>query len=179
MWSLIFRLAMMGGAMLVMWNVVVTFARALRHPAKTIALPPETRDEAAARDMVERALSRVTAIEIAIASLKDEDLWTATEAMADAVSRLTRAVLGDPPRYRRARRHLGQVLFGAEHVSKKFATIYGGTPDPDAKARFISLLADLERAYDRAAKAYARSGMDDLEIETAVIRELIDRAKKR
>lgn len=175
---MVFRLAMMGGAVLVMWNVAITFARALRHPKRTVTLPPGSRDEAAAREMVERALVRLTSIQVAVAELKDEELWSATEELSEAVNHLTSVVLGDPARYRRARRHLGQILFGADHVTKRFAALYGPTPDVEAKERFIVLLADLEKTYRRAASDYAKAGMEDLVVETEVLRQLVDRAKR-
>lgn len=178
MWSLIFRLAMMGGAVLVMWNVVTTFARALRHPARTVALPPESRDEATARELVQLALERITTTEVAMAALKDPELWSATEGFAESAKRLTAAVLADPGRYRRARRHLGQILFGAAHVAKRFQSLYAATPDAEAKARMITLFTDLEATYARAAEQYAKAGMDDLEVETDVLRQLLDRARR-
>ncbi len=178
MWSLVFRLAMMGGAVLVMWNVFATFARALRHPAQTVALPPESREEQAAREIVERALKRTTSIEVHIADLKDGDLWSATEAFVGAVKGLTKAVLANPSKYRRVRRHLGQILFGADHVTKRFSELYGATPDAAAKADFIALLGDLERTFLRATEGYAKAGMDELQVEADVLRQLLNRSRR-
>ncbi len=169
---------MMGGVVLVMWNVTITFARALRHPKQTVALPPESRDEAAAREMVERALVRLTSMRVAVAELKDEELWSAMEKLSEAVNHLTSVVLSDPTRYRRARRHLGQILFGADHVARRFAALYRPSPDAEAKERFIALLTDLEKTYRRAASDYAKAGMEDLVVETEVLRQLVDRAKR-
>ncbi len=178
MLSLFLRLAMLGGGVLVMWNVFATFARALRAPKKVLIAAPEDRASAAARDLCSSAARRVTNIEMAMAGLGDAELWSATEAFAKAVGQLIAAVQADPVRYRRARRHLGQILFGTEQATKRFAKLNSVVVNDASKAGFLTLLQDLSDAFERAASEYSKAGLTDLEIESQVLRDLIDRAKR-
>ncbi len=176
MWPMLLRLAMMGGAVLFAWNLATEVGRLLRKPKTPEALPPANREEAAARDMCAAALEKTTAIEMAIAPLGDGVLWNRAEGFSFAVNKLTDAVLADPSRYRRARRHLTQILFGAKHAAKHFAKLYAASPNEEARDNFVSLLDDLTAAYQKAAEQYAEAGYADLEIEEDVLRELVEKA---
>ncbi|MDD9921075.1 MAG: 5-bromo-4-chloroindolyl phosphate hydrolysis family protein [Boseongicola sp.] len=176
--GLIFRIAMLGGAIFVMWNVVETFVRALRAPRKNLSLSKEDRDSAAARDMVAAAMKKLTIIKSEMATLHDGDLWASTEEFTASVEKLNQAVLANPTGQRRARRHLTQFLFGAKSATKKFAKVHGMAPDESRKANFIALLKDLTQVFDKAVEDYARPDIEDLEIEEKVLRELVERTTK-
>ncbi|MDJ0640146.1 MAG: hypothetical protein QNJ20_15045, partial [Paracoccaceae bacterium] len=89
---------------------------------------------------------------------------------------LTEAVLAEPSQYRRARRHLTQVLFGVKEAARHFAKLYAAAPNERARENFISLLDDLTDVYQTAAAQYSEAGYADLEIEEAVLRELVKKA---
>lgn len=176
--GLVLRLAMLGGAVLVMWNVAETFLRALRAPRQTMALDSECRNAAAARDLAEMATRKIVIIKAEIASTGDSELWTACEAFTDAAERLAAAVVMEPVGYRRARRHLSQILFGAKSATKRYVALQQVAPDEDGRARFIQLYRDLETAFKQAIVDYAESSKAELEIEEAVLRELISRVSR-
>jgi hypothetical protein len=177
MWSLVFRLALMASAMLVAWNFARAWLGTLSAPKKRPELPPESPAEIAARVMAEEATRHVTAIEVAIASLADAELWAATESFTGAVNRLKAAMLAEPAHYRRARRHFGQILIAAEQTAKHFARHYAATPDPGTRRRFKDLLGELTEAFERAAGHYASAGAAQLEVEAEALKELLRRAR--
>ena len=166
----------MGGIVLFMYNLAMEAGRLLRAPRKAVALPPADRIEVAAMDLCEGAMKKATAIEMAIAPLGDGTLWIKAEVFTAAVGKLTEAVMADPARYRRARRHLGQILFGAKQAAKRFARLYAAAPNEEARANFIDLLEQLSVVYQRAAAEYAEKGYADLAIEEEVLRELVRKA---
>lgn len=175
MWSLVFRLALMASAVLVTWNFLRIWIGALTAPKRAPELPPANPSEIAARALAEEATRHVTGIEVAIAGLSDEELWTATETFTAAVNRLRDAMLADPGHYRRAKRHLGQILIAAEQTVKHFARHYAATPDPGTRRRFLDLLGELTEAFDRAATRYAGAGAAELEAEAEALKELLRR----
>jgi len=178
MFGLIIRIAMLGGALLVLWNAFAVFAQALRSPKQSLSLSKDDRDLAAARDMATAALKKVTTLKADIAVLEDGALWTAAEALAQSVERLVQAMLANPAGHRRARRHLSQLLFGAKAATRKFARVHAIAPDPDRKASFIALLDDLRAAFDQATADYVKSDIANLKIEEAVLRDLVARATR-
>ena len=178
MWSLVFRLALLASTLIVAWNFARAWVGMLRGPGKTAELPAESPSEIAARVMAEEATRHTTAIEVAIAGLSDQELWQATEAFTAAVGRLKAAMLADPAHYRRAKRHLGQILIAAEQTAKHFARHYAATPDPGTRRQFLSLAQDLTEAYDRAARSYAEAGAAELEIEAETLKELLRRGRR-
>lgn len=175
MWSLVFRLALLASTVIVMWNFARAWVGVLRAPKERPALPAATNSEIAARVMAEEATRHVTAIEVAIAGLSDADLWQATSGFTEAVGRLKAAVLAEPDHYKRAKRHLKQILIAAEQTAKHFARHYAATPDPGTRRQFIALLGDLTEAYDRATSRYAEAGAVELEIEAETLKELLRR----
>lgn len=178
MLTLIIRLAMLGGVIVLTANVLGYWLRALLPPAKPAAALPGDRAEARARTMAEQAARRVTAMEVAVAELKDDELWRAIAAVSEAVRRLISALIADPERHRRARRHLGQLLYAAEQTVIRFARHYRGSRDDAARARFLGIAGDLAAEFDRAARDYAKSGAADLELDAEVLSDLIERARR-
>ncbi|MEQ8923541.1 MAG: hypothetical protein RLO38_14885 [Roseovarius confluentis] len=177
MWSLVFRLALMASALLVAWNFARAWLGTLSAPKKTRQLPPQSPSEIAARVLAEEATRHVTAIEVAIAGLADEELWAATEAFTGAVNRLRAAMLAEPAHYRRAKRHFGQILIAAEQTVRHFARHYTATPDPGTRRRFLDLLGELTEAFDRAVGHYASAGAAELELEAETLKDLLRRTR--
>lgn len=175
MWSLLFRLALMASTLILAWNFARAWIAVLRAPKRNPELPPETPAEIAARVLAEEATRHVTAIEVAIAGLADHELWEATEHFSEAVGRLKAAMLAEPAHYRRAKRHLGQILIAAEHTAKHFARHYAATPDPGTRRQFLELASELAEAFDRAAVQYAKAGAAELEVEAETLKELLRR----
>lgn len=173
---LLVRLAVIGSALVVAANVVLTWFRVLTGPRKAKAIEAEL-PPSPARDMVEEATTRMNAIQVTVAQLKDPEMWQATAAFAQAVERLNAAVMSDPDRYRTARRYLGQILPAAEEAITKFAALYR-TTGPDVKAPFLELAAELTTAYDQAATDYMETTAAEVLVEAEVLRELLDRARR-
>ena len=175
--GLLLRLAVLGSAFVVVWNVAAAWVRALTGPKKPAALPAEI-PPSPARDMVEDATRRVNAIQVQIARLKDAQMWQATSDFSEAVARLNEAVLSDPGRYRLARRYLTQILPAAEDATDKFAVLYRTTGKAAAKAPFIELADELTSAFDQAARDYMQPTADEVLVEAEVLRELLDRTRR-
>ncbi len=175
--NLLVRLAVLGSAFVVLWNVLGTWLRALSAPKKTPALPASV-PPSPARDMVEAATRHLNAIEVEVARLKDPAMWQAAEDFAAAVGRLNAAVLSDPDRYRLARRYLGQILPAAEEATAKFAALYRTTGAEAARAPFLELAGELTAAFDQAARDYMQATAAEVLVEAEVLRELLDRARR-
>ena len=175
MWSLVFRLALLASSLFVMWNFAKAWITVLSAPKKAPELPPMSHAEIAARVLAEEATRHVTAIEVAIAGLADQELWEATEAFTKSVHGLQDAMLAEPTYYKRAKRHLGQILIAAEQTARHFARHYAATPDPGTRWQFLDLAGELTTAYTRAAEQYAQSGAADLTVEAETLKELLRR----
>lgn len=179
MWSLVFRLALMASTLIVAWNVARAWIAVLRAPHKPAELPADTPSGIAAKALAEEAIRHVTAIEVAIAELADDDLWKATERFTGAVRALIAAMLAEPQHHRRAKRHLKQILIAADQTTRHFARHYTATPDPGTRREFLDLAGELAEAYDRAAKSYASAGAEELRIEAETLKDLLRRAHRR
>lgn len=177
MWSLVFRLALMASALIVAWNFARAWIGTLAPPTRRAELPPETPTEIAARVLAQEATRHETAIEVAIAGLSDGELWEATEVFIASVDRLKAAMIAEPAGYKRAKRHLGQILIAAEQTARHFARHYAATPDPGTRRQFLDLLAELTAAFDRAAERYSKVGAAALEVEAETLKELLRRSR--
>lgn len=175
MWSLIFRLALLASTLVVAWNFARAWIGVLGAPKRAPELPAESHAEIAARVMAGEATRHVTAIEVVIAGLSDDDLWTATQDFTSSVNLLRDAMLAEPEHYRRAKRHLGQILIAAEQTARHFARHYAATPNPGTRKRFMELLREMAAAFRRAAEDYAKTGAAALEVEAETLKELLRR----
>jgi hypothetical protein len=175
MWSFVFRLALLASTIIVMLNFARAWIAVLRGPKRHPEVAAESHAEIAARIMAGEATRHVTAIEVAVAGLADADLWHATEAFSGAVNALKAAMLAEPDHYRRAKRHLGQILIAAEQTTRHFARHYGATPNPGTRRQFMELLEALTEAYGRATEHYASAGATELELEAETLKELLKR----
>ncbi|NND20383.1 MAG: hypothetical protein HKN98_17580 [Silicimonas sp.] len=175
MWSLVFRLALLASSLIVAWNFARIWIGALGAPKKAPELPAPSHADIAARALAEEATRHVTAIEVAIAHLSDQELWDATAGFTAAVNRLEAALLAEPSNYRRAKRHLGQILIATEQMAKHFARHYAATPNPGTRRQFLDLMRALTEAYGRATTSYAEAGATALEVEAETLKELLRR----
>ena len=167
---------MIGSALVVAVNVIITWMRALAGPRKPKAIEAEI-PPSPARDMVEESTKHLNAILVKVAELKDAEMWHAATRFEEAVGRLNTAVLSDPDRYRSARRYLGQILPAADEAVTKFAALYR-TTGPEVKPSFLELVDELTVGFDQAAKDYMKATEAELLVEADVLRELLDRARR-
>ena len=177
MWSLVVRIALLASSLIVMWNFARAWVGMLRAPKNKPELTPQSHAEIAARVMAEEATRHVTAIEVAIAGLGDQALWQAIEQFTESVGRLKAAMLAEPDYYKRAKRHLGQILIATEQTAKHFARHQKATPEPETRQQFLDLSAELTVAFDRAAAQYAKSGAAELQVEAETLKELLRRSR--
>ena len=175
--SLLLRLAFIGSTLVVAWNVIVMWVRVLRGPRKPATLPPAY-PPSPARDMAQDALRAINAIQLEVASLKDAEMWQATNKFGNAVERLNMAVLNDPDRYRLAKRYLGQILPAAEEALGKFAALYKTGRKEAAKVPFLELTGELTTAFNQAADDYMKAIEAEVLVEADVLRDLLDRARR-
>ncbi|MGI9388423.1 MAG: hypothetical protein ACR2O1_00065 [Boseongicola sp.] len=125
--------------------------------------------------MAEEATRHVTAIEVAVAGLSDKELWNAIALFTESVGQLKAAMLAEPDYYKRAKRHLGQILIATEQMAKHFARHQAATPDSATRQQFLELVAELTEAFNRAATQYAKSGAAELQVEAETLKELLRR----
>lgn len=175
--NVILRLAMLGSMALLSWNVLRYWLGALREPKK-IAAPPEDRAALRAREMAGQATRRLTAMQVAVAELNDSEMWEAMRRFSGEVERLVAAMLADPGRHARAKRHLGQLLYAAEPAVKHFARHWRATKDPAVKAHFLEIAGELTAEFGRAADDYAGAGAADLKLEAEVLSDLMKRLRR-
>ncbi|MGY6411279.1 MAG: 5-bromo-4-chloroindolyl phosphate hydrolysis family protein [Alkalilacustris sp.] len=127
---------------------------------------------ARALDATEPPLAEMTA---AIARLGDPALTDRVTRFADTVRTLAKSLERDPRGFASARRHLGVYLIGARDAAVRFADLQARAPDPALRARFDSLLDDLERSYAHRLAALREGDRTALDIEIDVLQDRLTR----
>ena len=106
-----------------------------------------------------------------VAPLACPDIMPHLTRFESAVARMVQAVEDDPERARSQQKHLGVYLDGAEEASDRFIAVHRGTGDPETHSRYVQLLHDLGRAYEKRAFEYAEQGRMRLDAQMDVLSE--------
>jgi hypothetical protein len=97
------------------------------------------------------------------------------ERFTTSVRDMVRTVEEDPRDLTAARKYLGVYLMGARDASIKFADLYSRTRDPEAQAKYIALLDDLDRNFVAKTNKLMADSQTDLDIEVEVLRDRLAR----
>lgn len=128
-------------------------------------------DKLRAEDMVVAAERHVEQMAAKLAPLADDEISAGFSGFEAAARKLFAAVRRDPAHRRNMRRHLGVYLESAMEATTRFATIYDGSGDGLAKARYLGLLDDLTSAFLRQAESYQEGARTGFDIEIDVLSE--------
>ncbi|MFD1913918.1 5-bromo-4-chloroindolyl phosphate hydrolysis family protein [Halodurantibacterium flavum] len=138
----------------------------------------DKRPEGAARPETERALrslaeaeAQLTAMSEVAAALADRDLSLEVARFQSTARRMFRRVEEDPRDLPAARRYLGVYLQGARDATDRYATLVAHGPNPQARADYLGLLADLEQSFAAKAERLIENDRTDLRIEIDVLRD--------
>ena len=118
-------------------------------------------------------------IRTSAAALAETDVMPLIRAFDDSVDALLTAALRDPERAGTLRKFFGVYLDGAAEASERFASVYSGTGDIDAREKYFALLDKLTKAYTAKAHDYAASGQIKMDVQIDVLNESLANESRR
>ena len=125
--------------------------------------------------VVDEAERHLTTMREVIARGRDRDLLTRVEAFQATARKMIRTVEEDPRDLTAARKYLGVYLMGARDASIKYADLVAKRPDPDKRADYEALLADLETNFAALTERLLSDDRSDLDVEIEVLRDRLGR----
>ncbi len=128
----------------------------------------ETERVAKAVDKAETLLSEMVA---AARRIGDRGIEQRVDALAASVRDMFRTVEDDPRDLSGARKFLGVYLRGARDATIKYADLASKTSDAEAKAKYESLLSDLEASFNTQRETMMLDNRTDLDVEIEVLRD--------
>lgn len=128
----------------------------------------ETERVAKVVDKAEALLSETLA---AARGIGDRRIEQRVETLAAAVRDMFRTVEDDPRDLSGARKFLGVYLRGARDATIKFADLNSKTQDAAARAKYESLLTDLEASFNTQRETMMLDNRTDLDVEIEVLRD--------
>lgn len=134
------------------------------------------RDQFRAGTISEAAQARMSAMTDQIATLQDEELNAMMGGFGAVLTRMLLIMKDDPARMRALRVHLGVYLDGAEEATTRFAALYRGTRDANARADYMLLLCDLADEFEARGTQYAMDGKSKLDVQIDVLRSKMGKA---
>lgn len=120
---------------------------------------------------VDGAEGYLAAMQDAIRRAGDRGLSDRVGDFATTARAMFRQIESDPRDLTAARRYLGVYLMGARDATVAFATLYAQTRDPAARAKYESLLADLQVNFAAQRQALLANDRSGLDIQIDVLRE--------
>ena len=125
--------------------------------------------------VVDEAERHLDAMRDAIKRAGDHALERRVERFQDTARAMFRTVEEDPRDLTAARKYLGVYLLGARDATIKFADLYAGTRDADARANYEDLLNDLETNFAAKTRKLLLEDRTDMDIEIKVLRDRLQR----
>lgn len=120
---------------------------------------------------VEKAETLLSETLTASRRIGDRLIEQRVETLAAAVRQMFRAVEEDPRDLSGARKFLGVYLRGARDATIKFADLNSKIHDATVKAKYESLLTDLEASFNIQRKTMMLDNRTDLDVEIEVLRD--------
>ena len=105
----------------------------------------------------------------------DRALESRLDQFQITVRDMLRTVEDDPRDLTKARKFLGVYLMGARDASVKYADLATRAPNPQAREKYLALLADLEQNFTAKTRALMADSTTDLDIEIEVLRDRLER----
>ncbi len=125
--------------------------------------------------VVEEAEAHIANIRETIAGVKDRGLGARVEAFLGVAARLIRTVEEDPRDLTAARKYLSVYLRGADEATAKFVEVYTRGGSAEARAKYESLLTDLESNFAARTEKLLLNDQEDMEIEIKVLQDRLQR----
>ena len=131
--------------------------------------------DAATSERVARAIERAEGLlrdtTAAAKRVGDRPLEARIDRLADQARDVFRTVEEDPRDLARARTFLSVYLLGLRDATVKFADLYGRTRDVQVRAKYESLLSDLETSFAAKRTLLLEDNRSNLDVEIEVLRE--------
>lgn len=124
---------------------------------------------------VSAAQDELDAMSDALRRAREPALEARLEKFQATVRQLLIRVEDDPRDLSAARKYLGIYLRGAREATVKFADLYSGNRDADARAAYQTLLDDLDADFAAKSDKLLQDNRTDLDIEIEVLRERLQR----
>ncbi len=125
--------------------------------------------------VVDEAEKHLDAMRDAIRRAGDHGLERRVERFQDTARAMFRTVEEDPRDLTAARKYLGVYLLGARDATVKFADLYSGTRDAEARSNYEALLDDLETNFAAKTRKLMLEDRTDMDIEIKVLRDRLQR----
>jgi len=125
--------------------------------------------------VVDQAEGYLKAMTDAIKRAGDRQAEARLERLQSTVRDMLRTVEDDPRDLTAARKYLGVYLMGARDATIKFADLHARAPNPQARDKYLALLADLEQNFTAKTRALMADSTTDLDIEIEVLRDRLER----
>ena len=136
-------------------------------------IDPFQRDRVAR--VVDEAEARLTEMRTAIARVGDPALIARVKRFSDSARRMCRTVEDDPRDLAGARRWLVVYVTGARDAAVKFADLWSRAKDAQARARFETLLDELEAGFAQRTQTLLDDNRSALDIDIDVLRDRLRR----
>ena len=120
---------------------------------------------------VDEAEGYLKGMKDAILRAKDPNLEARVDRFIAVARNLFRQVEGDPGDLTAARKYMGVYLMGARDATAKFADVWSGGRNPQARKDYEALLADLETNFASRTTALLGNTHSDLDVEIKVLRD--------
>ncbi len=125
--------------------------------------------------VVDEAEKYLQSMREAVLRAGDRKAEARLERFTSTVRGMVRTVEEDPRDLTAARKYLGVYLMGARDASNKFADLYSRSRDPEAQAKYIALLDDLDSNFVAKTNDLMSDTHTDLDIEIEVLRDRLAR----
>ncbi|PRY25372.1 5-bromo-4-chloroindolyl phosphate hydrolysis protein [Aliiruegeria haliotis] len=125
--------------------------------------------------VVDEAEEQLVRMGAAIARANERGLERRVEGFQATARHMCRTVEEDPRDLTAARKFLVVYLKGAAEATIKFADLYSRKRDPEARAKYIALLDDLERNFSAKTETLMVSDRSALDVEIEVLRDRLQR----
>jgi len=124
---------------------------------------------------VDEAQAHLAQMTTTIASLNDRRLIARVAIFQQTARHMIATVEADPRDLTSVRRYLGVYLMGARDATAKFVALYRHTNDTTARAKYESLLTDLEQNFAARTEKILVDDHADMDIEINVLRDRLQR----
>jgi hypothetical protein len=125
--------------------------------------------------LVEEAETALHEIDRNVTRARDRALSDRAASLQAEARRLFRTVETDPCDLAATRKYLTVYLTAARDAADKYADLAQRRPDPEARARFDTLLVDLQDSFRRQTDSLLSDDHIDLQIEIDVLRDRLAR----
>lgn len=144
-------------------------------PPRDAASRPAPPADARLRAALERAESRVLAIEFAADGIGNEELEDRLRRIAALGRGILELIAQRPAQLFRARKFLSVYLEGAERVAGRYVRTHRLSRSRTLESSFRNVLAEIEAVFERQRTELLERDVDDLDVQIEVLRKQLER----